>query len=165
MDHILEIDVVEFERGDERTRRAIVDGMRRSLETGFVYARHDLPVGVLDDAYHKLETFFSLAAEVKNRYTVVGSAGQTGYTGMRVETPVSVGKPDLKEMYNWSAELPAGHPLRRRFPHRYRDQKTSSRASRRHCGCCTTASSICRAAFCASSPWGSGSTRTSSMEW
>jgi isopenicillin N synthase-like dioxygenase len=108
MDQILEVDVVEFERGDGATRRAIVDGMRRSLETGFVYARHDLPTDVIDDAYEKLATFFALASEVKDRYTVVGSNGQT--------------EPDLKEMYNWSAELPAGHPLRRKFPHRYRDQ-------------------------------------------
>lgn len=122
MDRILEVDVVEFERGDDAARRAIVDGMRRSLETGFVYARHDLPTDVIDDAYEKLATFFALAGGVKDRYTVVGSNGQTGYTGMRVETPVSVGEPDLKEMYNWSAELPAGHPLRRKFPHRYRDQ-------------------------------------------
>jgi isopenicillin N synthase-like dioxygenase len=122
MDKILEVDVVKYERGDSATRRAMVDGMRRSLETGFVYARHDLPIELIDDAYAKLAAFFRLESEIKDRYTVVGSYGQVGYTGMQVETPVSVGVPDLKEMYNWSAELPEGHPLRRKFPHRYREQ-------------------------------------------
>ena len=27
--------------------------------------------------------------------------------------------PDFKEMLNWSEPAPAGHPLRRRYPHRY----------------------------------------------
>jgi isopenicillin N synthase-like dioxygenase len=30
--------------------------------------------------------------------------------------------PDWKEMLNWSDEPPAGHPLRRKYPHRYMDQ-------------------------------------------
>ena len=39
---ILDVDLIGFERGDPRRRRAVVDGVRRSLATGFVYVRHDL---------------------------------------------------------------------------------------------------------------------------
>jgi isopenicillin N synthase-like dioxygenase len=56
---------------------------------------------------------------VKERYVVPGSHGQTGYTGLLVETAAGATKPDWKEMLNWGLELPAGHPLRRAYPHRY----------------------------------------------
>ena len=39
---ILEVDMLAFEQGDRNQRKAVVDGVRRSLETGFVLTRHDL---------------------------------------------------------------------------------------------------------------------------
>src|SRR5690606_35498865 len=57
----------------------------------------------------------------KNRYVVEGSHGQTGYTGLLVETAASSDLPDWKEMLNWGPTVPARHPLRSRFPHRFRD--------------------------------------------
>ncbi len=91
----------------------------RSLATGFVYVRHDLPDDLLDDAYGRLADFFALPRARKDRYTVPGSNGQTGYTGLLVETAAISDVPDWKEMLNWSAPVPDGHPLRKRFPHRY----------------------------------------------
>ncbi len=38
----------------------MVDGVRRSLETGFVYTRHDLSDDLLDTAYAMLPEFFEL---------------------------------------------------------------------------------------------------------
>lgn len=51
-----------------------------------------------------------------------GSMGQTGYTGLLVETAAVSDTPDWKEMLNWGENVPEGHPLRRRYPHRYADQ-------------------------------------------
>jgi isopenicillin N synthase-like dioxygenase len=119
MSAILDVDLPAFEKGSGEQRRAVVDGVRRSLETGFVYAKHDLSEDLIDQAYDMLARFFSLAGEAKERYVVPGAMGQTGYTGVLVETAASSDKPDLKEMLNWGFELPEGHPLRRRFPHRY----------------------------------------------
>jgi len=116
---ILAVDLVRFERGDAAVRRAIVDSVSRSLATGFVYARHDLPGGLVDRAYGMLRDFFHLPRETKERYRVAGSMGQTGYTGTLVETAADSERPDWKEMLNWSIELPEHHPLRRRYPHRY----------------------------------------------
>jgi isopenicillin N synthase-like dioxygenase len=48
--------------------------------------------------------------------------GQAGYTGLLVETAADSDAPDWKEMLNWGPVVPAGHPLRARFPHRYRDR-------------------------------------------
>jgi isopenicillin N synthase-like dioxygenase len=120
---ILDVDLLRYERGDARTRRAVVDGVLRSLATGFVYARHDVPADLIDEAYAALERFFHLPVEVKRRYVVPGSQGQTGYTGLLVETAARSEHPDFKEMLNWGRELAPGHPLRRRYPHRYMDRR------------------------------------------
>ncbi|MFO0039773.1 MAG: isopenicillin N synthase family dioxygenase [Synechococcaceae cyanobacterium] len=113
---ILEVDLLAFERGDARSRDAVIDGVRRSLATGFVYTACDLSATLLDDAYGMLARFFALEPEVKGRFRAPGSSGQTGYTGLLVETAAGSERADWKEMLNWSEELPAGHPLRRRYP-------------------------------------------------
>lgn len=119
-DHeILEVDLLAFERGDRRRRAAVVDGVLASLETGFVFARHDIAGEIVDEAYELLATFFHLDRATKDRYVAPGSMGQTGYTGLLVETAADADTPDWKEMLNWGRELPDGHPLRRRYPHRY----------------------------------------------
>jgi isopenicillin N synthase-like dioxygenase len=116
---ILDVDLARFEKGDAAARQAVVEGVRCSLETGFVYVRHDIPDEVLDGAYELLAAFFHLERDVKERYAVPESHGQTGYTGMLVETAVGAAAPDFKEMLNWGRELAPNHPLRVRFPGRY----------------------------------------------
>ena len=122
MDDILDVDLLAFERGTSTQRAAVVDGVRRSLATGFVYTRHDLSEDLLDSAYGMLADFFSMPQEVKQRFIAPESHGQTGYTGLLVETAASSDVPDWKEMLNWGRELPEGHPLRARYPHRYGKQ-------------------------------------------
>ena len=121
MSLILDIDLIAFEQGNSSARRAIVDGAMQSLASGFVYIRHDIPGSLLDDAYGKLAEFFALPRERKDQYTVAGSSGNIGYTGLLIETAAISDIPDWKEMLNWSAPVPEGHPLRRRFPDRYGD--------------------------------------------
>ncbi|HEY2427395.1 MAG TPA: 2-oxoglutarate and iron-dependent oxygenase domain-containing protein, partial [Acidimicrobiales bacterium] len=121
-DAILDVDLLAFERGHRDERRAVVEGVRQSLQTGFVYTSHDIPGDVLDAAYELLAAFFSLPQEVKQRYVAPETHGQTGYTGLLVETAAGNEVADWKEMLNWGDEVPAGHPLRRRYPHRYADQ-------------------------------------------
>ena len=119
---ILTVDVGAFEQADRNARRATVDGVRRSLETGFVYARHDVASAQLDAAYDVLGRFFALPSATKARCAVPGSQGQTGYTGLLVETAAGADRPDLKEMLNWGVVLPALHPLRRAHPHSYMER-------------------------------------------
>lgn len=119
MSSILDVDLLAFENGTAQQRDAVVDGVRSSLRTGFVYTSHDLSADLLDTAYGMLVEFFSLAPEEKQKAVVPGSNGQAGYTGLLVETAASSETPDWKEMLNWGAELAAGHPLARKFPHRY----------------------------------------------
>ena len=119
---ILDVDLLAFERGSTRAREAVVDGVMRSLATGFVYTSSDLPADLLDSAYGLLQAFFALDAETKLRFKAPGSSGQTGYTGVLVETADGSKRPDWKEMLNWSAPLPVDHPLRRQFPGLYPEQ-------------------------------------------
>ncbi len=121
-DQILDVDLLAFERGSATDRRAVVDGVRRSLATGFVYTSHDVPDDLLDTAYGMLREFFERKPDEKKRYEIAGANGQTGYTGLLVETAASSDKPDWKEMLNWSTPIAAGHPLRRKFRTAYPDQ-------------------------------------------
>jgi len=122
MSEILDVDLLAFERGTAEQRRAVVDGVRRSLATGFVYTSHDLSEDMLDTTYGMLQAFFEQPHEVKQTFVAPESHGQTGYTGLLVETAASSDVPDWKEMLNWGISLPVGHPLRDRYPHRYGPQ-------------------------------------------
>ena len=119
---ILDVDLLAFEQGSAQQRRAVVDGVTRSLATGFVYTSHDLSEDLLDTAYGMLREFFELEPETKQRYVAPGANGQTGYTGLLVETAASSDKPDWKEMLNWSTPIEPGHPLKRKFAQAYPDQ-------------------------------------------
>ncbi len=119
MSGILDVDLLAFEKGSAQQRSAVIDGVRTSLKTGFVYTSHDLSEDLLDTAYAMLAEFFTLPAEEKQKASVPGSNGQTGYTGLLVETAAISDSPDWKEMISWGAELAAGHPLAKKYPHRY----------------------------------------------
>lgn len=121
-DQILDVDLLAFETGDHARRRAVIDGVIRSLATGFVYTSSDLSEDLLDTAYGMLREFFGMDPETKARFVAPGAHGQTGYTGLLVETAASSDKPDWKEMLNWASPIPAGHPLRRKYPASYPEQ-------------------------------------------
>jgi isopenicillin N synthase-like dioxygenase len=116
---ILDVDLLRFERGDAWAREAVVDGVRRSLASGFVYTSSDLSETLQDEAYGNLDRFFALGADVKRSCIAAGSHGQSGYTGPLVETAAGHALADWKEMLNWSQPPASDHPLRRRFPHLY----------------------------------------------
>jgi isopenicillin N synthase-like dioxygenase len=116
---ILEIDVLAYERGGRATRQAVLAGLLQSLETGFVISSHDLPHDLLDTAYGLLADFFHLPQPIKERFHRPEAHGQTGYTGLLVETAAGAERPDWKEMLNWSTPLPPHHPLRRKYPLAY----------------------------------------------
>ncbi len=126
-DQSLDVDLLAFERGTREQRRAVVDGVRRSLATGFVYTSHDLSEDLLDTAYGMLREFFESDIDEKQLSVVPGSNGQTGYTGLLVETAASSDKPDWKEMLNWATPIDPGHPLKRNYPSAYPDQRLPER--------------------------------------
>jgi len=122
MTDVLDVDLLAFEHGSDTQRRAVVDGVTRSLGTGFVFTSHDIPANLMDEAYGMLAAFFARPTAEKTSWRVPESHGQTGYTGLLVETAATSDRADWKEMLNWGAEVPRHHPLRTRYPHRYLDQ-------------------------------------------
>jgi len=122
MNEILGVDLLAFENSTGPARRAVVDGVTRSLATGFVYARHDLSEDLLDTAYAMLAEFFQLDQDVKQQFNVPGAQGQTGYTGLLVETAAESDLPDWKEMLNWASPIDGRHPLKRKYPTSYPEQ-------------------------------------------
>ena len=119
---ILDVDLLAFERGSAAARAAVVDGVMRSLATGFVFTTSDLSEDLLDTAYAMLGEFFALPVDRKARSHAPDAHGQTGYTGLLVETAATAQVADWKEMLNWGRTAPLHHPLRRRYPHQYADQ-------------------------------------------
>ncbi|MFM7640974.1 MAG: isopenicillin N synthase family dioxygenase [Cyanobium sp.] len=113
---LLDVDLLAFERGSESTRRAVVEGVQQSLRCGFVRSHHDLPSDLLDEAYGLLAAFFHLPLEAKQRFHDPEAHGQTGYTGVLVETAAQEEHADWKEMLNWSAPVAPDHPLRLQYP-------------------------------------------------
>ena len=123
MSEILDVDLLAFEQGRPAQRRAVVDGVRRSLETGFVYTRHDLSEDLLDTAYGMLGEFFEAPLEEKQRCgRARAPTARPATPGLLVETAASSDEPDWKEMLNWATPIPAGHPLKRKFAGAYPDQ-------------------------------------------
>ena len=120
-DQVFDVDLLAFENGDSATRNAVVDGVMQSLQTGFVYSAHDISQDFLDDVYGKLAEFFALSTEEKSSAIADGTNGQRGYTGLLVETAAISEIPDWKEMLNWGKDIPHGHPLKNRYPHRFFD--------------------------------------------
>ncbi len=116
---ILDVALLDFEHGDEIQKKAIIDGVMRSLATGFVFVAHDFPESDLDDCYAQLQTFFALPQTTKDLSAAPGSRGQRGYTGLLVETAAGRSGADWKEMLNWGEPAPVGHPLGRSYPDRY----------------------------------------------
>jgi isopenicillin N synthase-like dioxygenase len=119
---ILDVDLLRFETGSQAERAAVVDGVSRSLKSGFVYTAHDLDEGMIDEVYGMLDEFFSAPREEKEKSHAPGTFGQTGYTGLLVETAAGAELPDWKEMLNWKIALPEEHPLRRAYPYQYTEQ-------------------------------------------
>ncbi|MFL0736951.1 MAG: isopenicillin N synthase family dioxygenase [Prochlorococcus sp.] len=119
---ILDVDLLAFEQGTRLQQAAVVDGLMRSLGTGFVVTTSDLPCGLLDEAYGMLARFFALETTAKRQFIVPKACGQTGYTDTLVETAAGESLPDWKEMLNWALPLPEKHPLRRRFQLLYPEQ-------------------------------------------
>lgn len=119
MAKILEVDLLAFENGDAAQRRAVIDGTSRSLASGFVLVKSDLSEDLIDEAYGMLEEFYSYSTADKMRFYVPGANGQTGYTGIGVESAAGEATKDFKEMSNFSTPLPPGHPLYKKYPSAY----------------------------------------------
>jgi hypothetical protein len=92
-------------RGTGARRRAVVDGVRRSLATGFVYTGHDLSTDLLDTTYGMLPSSFGRRRD----QAAVHRAGLARPDRLHRPARRDGGierQADWKEMLNWSAPIP-----------------------------------------------------------
>ena len=110
------LDAADLAAGDDVSPAALAELMT-SLRTGFVYVRQEL-VG-LAEAYDALRHFFALDEPAKTAYTPQHPLDNSGYRGLSSERAAGASAADWKETFQWCSDVPPGHPLRTRFPHRY----------------------------------------------
>ena len=72
---VLDVDMLTFEHGIGDAKRAVVDGVMKSLETGFVYTSHDMSQDFLDEVYGMLGEFFSKTFQENNILIVIDLFG------------------------------------------------------------------------------------------
>lgn len=81
-------------------------GMRTE---GFVTVRnHDIPPGMIMEAYDLMRAFFRLDVETRMRYHNPVWRGQRGYVPFGIER-YNGGEPELKEHFNWG--MTSTHPM------------------------------------------------------
>ena len=83
---VLDVDMLAFERGSSNTKQAVVDGVMKSLETGFVYTSHDMSQVFWTKFTACLANSFQNQLCKRKQQSFEGTNGQRGYTGLLVET-------------------------------------------------------------------------------
>lgn len=115
-DHVPELSLESYVRGDPAARRAFSDALMEALQRfGFLILKdHSVPTELLSRAYAMAEAVFALDEPTKRRY----AAGMRGYTPFGVEHAKDSTRPDLKEFWQighegdgfepnvWPAEVP-----------------------------------------------------------
>ncbi len=82
----------------------------------FAVAGHGVDEALTHAAYDAARTFFSLPADVKQRYHRAGAAGQRGFTGFGTEHAKGSGAPDLKEFWQVGrVGVGDDHPVHRSY--------------------------------------------------
>ncbi|MEX0966079.1 MAG: 2-oxoglutarate and iron-dependent oxygenase domain-containing protein [Bacteroidia bacterium] len=112
------IDLADFTSGDQKLKQAFVDKIGVAYEdVGFVAVKnHFLNPQLAKKLYSQVQHFFSLPAQVKNKYEIEGMAGQRGYTGMGKEHAKGRNVGDLKEFWHFGQEVTDGDPIRKEYP-------------------------------------------------
>lgn len=93
------------------------DGTDREIDAacrakGFFYlAGHDVPDGVVSDAFAATQKFFALPTDEKNEYHIEKAhPHQRGYVPLFGEALDETTPPDFKESYDLGVDLPVDHP-------------------------------------------------------
>jgi len=81
-----------------------------------VICDHGLAPDQIDAALAKTKAFFALPEAIKQRYFVLGGAGQRGYTPFGRETAKGAIAHDLKEFWHVGRELAPSHPFAAAMP-------------------------------------------------
>ena len=112
------LDIRRFDQQGPAERAEFVRALNTAYrEFGFVgITRHEIPEGLIADAYRAVKAFFDLPLATKVKYEVPGSGGARGYTRFGVEHAGAPPAPDLKEFWHVGREHVAGATWTRDYP-------------------------------------------------
>ncbi|MCP3857697.1 MAG: hypothetical protein GY698_23730 [Actinomycetia bacterium] len=86
MTRILGVDLITFEKGDQAGREGVVDGVMRSLCTGFVYISHDLSESLMDEAYGMLVETAAASDPPDWKERLIAALPRATARGLQLET-------------------------------------------------------------------------------
>ena len=112
------LDIRRFDQQGPAERAEFVRALNTAYrEFGFVgITRHEIPEGLIADAYRAVKAFFDLPLATKVKYEVPGSGGARGYTRFGVEHAKDHPAVDLKEFWHVGREHVAGATWTRDYP-------------------------------------------------
>ncbi|MCX7605662.1 MAG: isopenicillin N synthase family oxygenase [Bacteroidia bacterium] len=119
MENLAVVDLRHFREGNPSLQERFVETLGKAFnEIGFVIVEnHSVTPSLQKALYEKVEAFFALPPEIKQRYIVPGTAGQRGYTPPNQEHAKNRTVPDLKEFFHVGPEITdSKDPLYYRLP-------------------------------------------------
>lgn len=112
------VDLDEFISGNVAQKEAFVKKLGDAFVTiGFVAVKnHTLDDQNANRLYDLSKKFFALSEEIKNKYEIIGLAGQRGYTSFGKEHAKGREEGDLKEFWHIGQEVEDNDPIKENYP-------------------------------------------------
>lgn len=112
------VDLDQFIKGDEASKKAFVQSLGKAYEDiGFVAVKnHLISSEDVDQLYRKVELFFGLDESVKRGYEVPELAGQRGYVSFGKEHAKGRSAGDLKEFWHFGQYVEDNDPIGNEYP-------------------------------------------------
>jgi isopenicillin N synthase-like dioxygenase len=110
METIPVVNLADFLSSGIEKKNGFVNALGKAFETvGFVSVKnHGIPDELIRDLYSQVQRFFSLPFKKKERYEILGLAGQRGYTSFGKERAKGSDAPDLKEFFQFGQPVEKG---------------------------------------------------------
>lgn len=112
------VDLNDFLSDNHATKQNFVNDLGKAYEdVGFVAVRnHGISNELIARMYDEVEKFFSLPADVKQKYEIPGLSGQRGYTSFGKEHAKGFDAPDLKEFFQFGQKVEDGDAIKSEYP-------------------------------------------------
>ena len=103
MNNIPVVDLADFTNDHSQQKNDFVNKLGKAFEeVGFVIVKnHGISEDLITSLYQEAKQFFSLSAEIKEKYKRPELAGQRGYTSFGTERAKGYDAPDLKEFFQF----------------------------------------------------------------
>lgn len=117
-DAVPSLDLADFTNGNPQQKQRFVQELGAAYNNiGFVAIRnHYLSNELSAKLYASIKSFFALPDAVKQKYEILGLAGQRGYIGKGKEHAKGRNTGDLKEFYHVGQEVLDNDPIKNEYP-------------------------------------------------